>query len=305
MIEKDRLKLAEKSLKGVSIGDAFGESFFGERNSVLKHIAAKTIPKTSWDFTDDTIMAIAVFEQLENNQTINQDELAQAFARNHNIDLYRGYGATARTILREIDEGKHWRDVSTAVFEGMGSMGNGASMRVSPIGAYYFDDLEKVKALAIQSAEITHSNIEGITGAIAVALATALSTKMNLEQKKLNPTEFISKIVEFLPDSDTKSKVNKGLSIPPSYNIQTLESILGNGMKIMAVDTVPFAVWCAAHNLSDFKSALWKAVSILGDRDTICAIVGGITIMSSEENNIPADWLASVEDFNSSIFRTN
>ena len=305
MTEKDRLKLAEKSLTGVSVGDAFGESFFGERNSVLKHIAERTIPKTSWDFTDDTIMAIAVFEQLEKNKTINQDELAQAFARNHNIDLYRGYGATARTILREIGEGKYWRDVSTAVFEGMGSMGNGASMRVSPIGAYYFDDLEKVKELAIKSAEITHSNIEGVTGAIAVALATALATKMKLKQKKLNPAEFISMIVEYLPDSDTKSKVNKGISIPHNYNIQTLESILGNGMKIMAVDTVPFAVWCAAHHLSDFKSAIWKAVSILGDRDTICAIVGGITIMSTEENNIPTNWLTSVEDYKLSKFRTN
>jgi ADP-ribosylglycohydrolase len=36
-------------------------------------------------------------------------------------------------------------------------------MRVSPIGAYYFDDLKQVKELAIKSAEITHSNIEGIT----------------------------------------------------------------------------------------------------------------------------------------------
>ncbi|MCB9043282.1 MAG: hypothetical protein H6554_05910 [Chitinophagales bacterium] len=51
---------------------------------------------------------------------------------------------------------------------------------------------------------------------------------------------------------------------------------------------------CRADNL--------KAVSILGDRDTICAIVGGITIMSTDENKIPKDWISLVEKFETSIF---
>jgi len=48
--------------------------------------------------------------------------------------------------------------------------------------------------------------------------------------------------------------------------------------------------------------SIWKAVSILGDRDTICAIVGGITIMSTAADKIPADWVKSVEDFETSQF---
>ena len=39
-----------------------------------------------------------------------------------------------------------------------------------------------------------------------------------------------------------------------------------------------------------------------GDRDTICAIVGGITIMSTDENRIPKDWIESVEKFETSEF---
>ena len=94
----------------------------------------------------------------------------------------RGYGATARRILRAISEGKDWRKVSKNVFDGMGSMGNGASMRVCPIGAYFFDDLKRVKTEAIKSAEITHSNIEGIPGAGAVAVATALATRSKIQR---------------------------------------------------------------------------------------------------------------------------
>lgn len=303
MDTKIRIQLAKKSLKGISIGDAFGESFFGERKLMLNCIGKKIIPETSWEFTDDTVMAISVFEQLERYGKIDQDDLAQQFSINHNKDVNRGYGATARRILREIGEGGDWKEISQSAFEGMGSMGNGASMRVGPIGGFYFDNFSKVKNLATLSAQITHSNIEGITGAIAVAIATALATKIHLEKIKISPNEFIKTIINELPDSDTTSKIKKSLSVSYNYNIETVRNILGDGTKIMVQDTVPFSIWCAAHNLKNFDEALWKAVSILGDRDTICAIVGGITIMSCDENSIPNDWQKAVEDFEKSIFR--
>lgn len=302
MTTNQRLKFAFQSLKGTSIGDAFGESFFGDTNVMLDHIHKREIPETSWEFTDDTVMAISIFKQLKTNQGINQGELINLFVANHDKDVNRGYGATARRILREIGEGKNWKEVSQGVFEGMGSMGNGASMRVTPIGAYYFDDLNLVKDLATKSSETTHSNIEGIAGAIAVAIATALATTIKIENKEISPNEFINQVAELLPDTDTKSKIKKAISVPYSYNIETVKTILGNGSKIMTQDTVPFSIWCAAHNLKNYEEALWKAVSVLGDRDTICAIVGGITIMSTDDQNVPQLWKDSVEDVESSQF---
>ncbi len=105
MTHHQRIQLAKKSLKGVSIGDAFGESFFGETNQMMHAIQKRAIPKTTWEFTDDTVMAIAVYEQLEIHQQINQDQLTNQFAINHEKDVNRGYGATARRILREISAG--------------------------------------------------------------------------------------------------------------------------------------------------------------------------------------------------------
>jgi ADP-ribosylglycohydrolase len=302
MNHKQRLQLAEKSLKGTSIGDAFGEIFFGETYKILNHIQKQTIPQTTWEFTDDTVMSIAIFKQLEKYQTINQDDLALAFANNHSLDVNRGYGATARRILRGIESGGNWQILSKNVFDGMGSMGNGAAMRAHSIGAYFYDDFEKVKLLATKSAEVTHSNIEAIAGAIAVAIGTAIITKLKIEQKNIIANEFINLIINELPDTDTKSKIKKSLSVPYHYHTETIKTILGNGHKMMAQDTVPFAIWCAAHNLGNFQNALWKAVSILGDRDTICAIVGGIVMVSSDENEIPAEWIEKVEDFEKSIF---
>lgn len=46
--------------------------------------------------------------------------------------------------------------------------------------------------------------------------------------------------------------------------------MLGNGEKLISQDTVHFTIWCAANYADSFEEALWRAVSALGDRDTIC-----------------------------------
>ena len=50
-------------------------------------------------------------------------------------------------------------------------MGNGAAMRVSPIGAYSFDDLAEVKKHAQLSAIVTHAHTETSVGAMAIEKA--------------------------------------------------------------------------------------------------------------------------------------
>ncbi len=299
--QQQREALAHQSLLGVSIGDALGESFFGETRTIQACIEQQRIPETSWEFTDDTVMAIAIYKQLEKHQTILPDELAEAFTNNHLLDVNRGYGATTRRILRAISEGQSWREFTPTVFDGMGSMGNGASMRVGPIGAYYFDDLAKVKTLAIRSAEITHSHQEGICGAIAVAIATAILTRVGMAGEKIEAARLIEEVLAWLPECDTQSKIRKSFSVPPSYHLETVKRILGNGIQIMAKDTVPFALWCAAHYSDDFEAALWKAIAALGDRDTIGAIIGGMTIMSSA-SPVPVEWVESVEAIETSVF---
>ncbi len=297
-----RIKRAERSLLGVSIGDAFGDSFFGDEDLILKKIRSREIPETKWEFTDDTVMSIAIFEELEKKGDINQDDLIKTFCKNHDLDVNRGYGATLRRLLREVKSGGDWRDLSKSMFDGQGSMGNGAAMRVCPIGAYYSDNLEKVKELAIKSAEITHSNIEAIAGAIAIAVGTALTTQLFIDNQTLAPIGFIERILDELPACDTKSKIAKSRSVPYDYQIETVRTILGNGTNMTSQDTVPFAIWCTAYNLDNFENALWKAVSILGDRDTICAMVGGMTIMSSKSESIPNTWVSLVEKIEESQF---
>ncbi len=297
------MALARKSLLGTSIGDAFGDSFFGDTFQVTGHIEKRTLPDSLWEFTDDTIMSVAVFEQLEKYSDIRQEELIGQFIINLKLDELRGYGATVRRLLRETDEGGDWKQIAAQAFDGMGSMGNGAAMRVSTIGAYWFDDLLKVRELARLSAEVTHTNTEAITGAMAVALATALATRSAINGIPLSASDFTEEIVSYLPDSDTRAKIAKGMTLSPNSHPESLSTILGNGSKMLAQDNVPFVIWCAGHLSHSFEEALWKAVSVLGDRDTICAMVGGITIMSANKETIPSAWQSKVENYETSIFR--
>lgn len=62
---RERLNYAKTSLIGLSVGDAFGETFFGEEEKVLDRISKRELRASEWNFTDDTVMGIAVYKMLE------------------------------------------------------------------------------------------------------------------------------------------------------------------------------------------------------------------------------------------------
>ena len=290
---EDRIKYAKRALEGIALGDCFGQTFFMEDEVACQRIRERKILEESWHFTDDTVMGIGIYRILEKYGEINQDKLAEIFAKNYLLDWHRGYGGTAHSILREIGEGSDWREVAPKVFDGMGSMGNGAAMRAAPIGAYFADDLDKVMYEARKSAEVTHSHIEGVVGALAVAVAAALIWNKKAGEDFKDGKDFLYDIAQVMPESDTKYKILSAASIKRESKIDFVISVLGNGMKLTAQDTVPFCLWCVAYYYESLEEALWKAVSALGDRDTICAIVGGI--VSLYENRVPRKWLDYME----------
>ncbi|KNY27216.1 ADP-ribosylglycohydrolase family protein [Pseudobacteroides cellulosolvens] len=297
-----RIEFAKTSLIGLSVGDAFGETFFGEEKQILDRITKRELKPPLWHFTDDTVMGIAIYKTLEQYGEIRQDKLAKLFADNYSKDWHRGYGGTAHSILRSIGSGESWLISSRKAFDGMGSMGNGAAMRAAPIGAYFYDDIKKIKEQARFSAEVTHFNEEGIAGAIAVALAAGIILEHKLLLKEMNAAEFIEKIFYEMPESDTKYSIRKALQVSKDSSIDFAVSVLGNGSRITAQDTIPFAIWCIAHFRNNYEEALWKTVSALGDRDTTCAIVGSVVVLNTEVKGIPSLWLNTTEPIEESLF---
>ncbi|RKZ85187.1 MAG: hypothetical protein DRR19_16735 [Candidatus Parabeggiatoa sp. nov. 1] len=107
--------------------------------------------------------------------------------------------------------------------------------------------------------------------------------------------ELLEFVLLHAPESDTTGKLRTALSLPLRYSIDTAVSALGNGSYLLASDTVPFALWCVARHIDSYVEALWNTVSGLGDRDTTCAIVGGILSLIHGQAGIPNEWLEASE----------
>ena len=281
------------SLKGLSVGDALGESFFGPQGVVLARIRAKNLPTRRRRYTDDTQMAISVVDALLTHGRIDQDYLARRFAERLEYD--RGYGLGALGILDAIRSGSDWRDVARGAFGGRGSFGNGAAMRVAPVGAFFGSDIEQVIENARLSAEITHTHPEGIAGAVAVALAASVAATLQGTKKRFAAAAYFDRIVQNTPDSAVRDGIVRATKIPLSAPPLEAARILGSGQGISAQDTVPFVVWSAGGNMLSFEEAFWKTVEGLGDRDTTCAMVGGVVSLSTQ-TPIPPHWIELTEE---------
>jgi ADP-ribosylglycohydrolase len=283
------LARAELVLEGLSIGDAFGQMFFGNIDTMLMAIDHRALPAPPWYLTDDSIMGIGIVETLRDRGAIDQDYLASRFAINYRRNPRRGYGGMAHHILQEFCKGEDWRTVAPAVFSGSGSYGNGAAMRVAPLGGFFAEDLDQLKIQALASAAVTHSHLEGKVGALAIALAAAWAWN-NRKTANIDRLEMFDFILDRLPESETTSGIRNASKLPLDYSVTTAAVSLGNGSLISAQDTVPFTLWCVARHLDDFAEAMWATVSGLGDRDTTCAIVGGIVALYVGYEGIPKDW---------------
>uniref|UniRef100_UPI000AF4728F ADP-ribosylglycohydrolase family protein n=1 Tax=Streptomyces acidiscabies TaxID=42234 RepID=UPI000AF4728F len=167
----ERLARALNSLRGLSVGDALGSQFFVPENYPL--LARRELPPGDWQWTDDTEMACSVVAVLAAHHRVDQDALARSFAVHHDFD--RGYGPAVNRLLRLVREGGDWRELSAALFDGQGSWGNGAAMRIAPLGAWYADDPEQATHQAEISAYPTHQHREAVAGAMAVAAAASLA----------------------------------------------------------------------------------------------------------------------------------
>ncbi len=167
-------------------------------------------------------MAIAIFKSLERFGEINQAFLAEEFTKNYYLDINRGYGPSMHSYFKAVKDGENWKEVSYSKFEGQGSMGNGGAMRASVIGAYFYDDWDKLKLNAELSCEVTHANKEAIEGTKAIVLAAALAVQENLGVAKFHQDDFIKKIQDELKDSDMKSKLNKALYLDGNPSIELL-----------------------------------------------------------------------------------
>ncbi len=285
------LERARQSLQGLVVGDAFGETLFGEPvESTRRAVARELSPRRPWRWTDDTAMALSVVEVLARFDRIDPDALAEAFVRRFSAEPDRGYGRGARMLLEAIQRGAAWRDEAQALFDGQGSYGNGAAMRAAPIGAYFAGDLDRVCAEARRSAQPTHAHPDGIAGAVAAAAAAAL-----VATGRATASTLVREVLAVTPPGQTREGLARAADLDLATDPDAAGTLLGTGRDVASHDTVPFCIWAAARHLDSYEDALWTAASRHGDRDTLAAIVGGIVVLATGVDAIPVAWREATE----------
>lgn len=282
-----RFERALASLRGLAVGDALGSQFFVPDNYPL--LKRRELPPGSWQWTDDTEMACSVLAVLAEHGRIDQDELARSFAEHHDFD--RGYGPAVNRMLRLIREGGDWRELAAGLFKGQGSWGNGAAMRIAPLGAWYADDPEQATHQAEISSYTTHQHREAVVGCMAVAAAAALAADPAGPPK---PEALLDGVVALVPRSAVGAGLRRARDMLDYGDAATVAAVLGSGRRTSAHDTVPFALWSAARSLGDYERAFWTTAQVGGDVDTTCAIAGGV-VAATAAGAPPADWLDRTE----------
>lgn len=215
---------------GAIIGDIVGSRFEFNNNTTYRDFDLFTKDSS---FTDDTICTVAIADALLSGRSYVQSVRDWCHRYPHPMG---GYGGSFAAWLRSKCPEPYY------------SFGNGAAMRVSPVG-WWCQEQEAVLEQARETAIISHNHPEGIKGAQAVAYA-----------------------IWFLRHTKDLAAFRRNIeAIYPGFMRDYPVGVFDETCQ----GTVPVAckIICEA---SSFEDAIRRAILQGGDSDTLGAITGSI-----------------------------
>ena len=233
---------------GALYGDVVGSAYEFPRERIEEDFTMFT---PGSHFTDDSLMTLAVALTLvvtKNDRSRYQDTLIR----------------NMRDIAHKYPETSWGQKFHAWLFEyqvpvPLNSYGNGAAMRISPVG-WVCDTLEETIELSKLTTEITHNHPEGIKGAEAIAVAIFMARNGSSKE------DIKAKMIEYYPELETMTL--EGLK-RSGYGMDE------NGNWVTCQGSVPQAI-CAFLESKDFIDTIRKAVCLSADTDTQACIAGSI-----------------------------
>ncbi|QDS97585.1 ADP-ribosylglycohydrolase family protein [Adhaeretor mobilis] len=284
----------EGCLLGLAVGDALGAPFEGMSADDIaqRYPSAQDLienpPPEELCYTDDTQMAIGVAETLVKCGRINERELCKRFVANYSPE--RGYGAGAKIVLEAMVDERDHKVLAANHFPG-GSFGNGAAMRVAPVGLMFRHDHERLWREARLSALPTHVHPLGIEGAQLLALAVGIASTI----EAFDRDDFFASLAEKCQSQDYTDPLRKAslLSDVGASDVRDL-ALFGNGIE--ATSSVVTAIAAFAMSPNSYDATIGNAILLGGDTDTIAAMAGAISGAYLGITAIPFHLLEHLED---------
>jgi poly(ADP-ribose) glycohydrolase ARH3 len=280
------------ALVGTAVGDGLGAGLEGWSTVSEDEIRTQAEGRAVLRYTDDTHMMIGVAESLAAHRGFDGEHMALRFMDNYSHEPYRGYGPGPPRIFRMIREGAAW-DTAASKLYGGGSFGNGAAMRIAPVGVFYYDDPPKLREVAAQSGRITHAHPLGTEGGVLQAYAVALGTAAD-PGEGLRAREFLSALSDFAEDDVYRHKLRAISELPGAGSRQKVVEELGHGVE--AFQSVPSSIYSFLAHPGSYEDAVTYAISLGGDTDTIAAMTGAISGAYLGVEAIPARWRQKLEN---------
>ncbi len=208
---------------------------------------------TPWsNFTDDSVMTLAVAKWLMEDDAHTIHYLKCCMQELGNRFPGAGYGARFSGWLEEEDPQPY------------NSWGNGAGMRVSPVGLYA-KTLDEALAMAALTASVSHNHAEGVKGAQAIAACVFLCKEGKSKQEI---KQYVEKTFFFNLDRTIEE-------IRPRYEFD-----------VSCQGSVPESIIAFLEGNS-FEEVIRLAISLGGDADTQACMAGAIAACRySIPNNI-------------------
>lgn len=209
--------------------------------------------------TDDSILTFAIYKAIKENKPY--EEMLKYYAKKE-IDLGKDMYGRSRF-------GKGFVEWVNGNTQGT-SYGNGASMRISPVG-YLFDTLEEVKQESYKATIPSHNHEESIL------CAEAVSTSIFLLRNGISKEE----LKEYIEKNYFKL----------DYDLEDLRRNYKFSSK--SINSVPQAIFTFLESNS-FEETIRNAISIGGDTDTIACIAGSL---AESYYGIPQELLEQVKPY--------
>ncbi|XP_021348627.1 poly(ADP-ribose) glycohydrolase ARH3-like isoform X2 [Mizuhopecten yessoensis] len=283
-----------------------------------------------WTFTDDTAMARSVAKSLIKHNGFNARDMARRFSEEYFNERFRGYGGSVTVVFQKLQETEYENPFEPAKkqFEGQGSYGNGGAMRIAPAGLFGYkdNDFHRLRDLAKDITNITHSHYQAIQGAVLQAYAVDLALRVEghldadeflndlIKQMKLmeKETERFTKMTNEKVARDRGEERSSASEHPYCDKLEKIKTFLKQeappspeeideelGTDVSALESVPAAIFAFLYATKDipylenrnlFEKTVMYAISLGGDTDTIATMAAAIAGACYGEEQLPEHW---------------
>lgn len=292
-----RLERARTSLEALSLADAFWcAQDRGANGPPLVEAVAHdgTAPRTPWQGSDQTAMALALHDELASDGQVEPDRFVRRLVRRHAAAPVRAAVTGFARFCQEVASGRDWRVVRHENVGRRGALDADAALRAAPLGAYFADDLDRVVEQARLQAEATHGHPEGQAGAVAVAVAAAMAWRLRELPREEAARGLLEEVRARTPDGNTRDMV--------AHVLKALEAGRGAGgmarsdtPSLTAWDFTGFVLWRATETLDDFAGALWGSATRSAADQATCPTVASIVVLRRGRAALRPEWLAARE----------